>query len=103
MAAVRNALWRPIAGSGRSLAVSSGANSTDTVAMGLQSYACQLSAITGNVLVTISHAGNTAATATTDMLVKSTDPPIQVACAPGDKVSAWGLGAATLYIVELTH
>jgi hypothetical protein len=70
--------------------------------MGSETYAVRLSAITGNVVVTIANGGK-AATATKDVLIKSTDDPVVLGCAPGDKVSAWGLAAATLYIVEMSH
>jgi hypothetical protein len=53
-------------------------------------------------LIKISQAG-TAATATLDFLVKTTDPPLFIACGPGDKVSAYGLAACTAYLTELTH
>ncbi len=97
--------WRPIFGSGQSLAVSSGASSTFSNAVGSQTYAIALSlaptATATGCLVSISHAG-TAATATHDILIKTTDPLRVFACGPGDKVSAYGLAACTLYLTELT-
>lgn len=97
------ALWRPIAGTGRIVTSGSGSSVTDSVAMGAQTYACYLSAITDNVMITLQH-GGVAATATTDMLLKTSDPPLILGCAPGDKIAAYGLGGAgVVYIVELTH
>jgi hypothetical protein len=93
-------IYNIIPGSGRSFAASSGANTPDTIAMGANTLAVQLSVITGNCLVTLSNAGSKAATATKDVLLKMSDPPIRLKCAPGDKVSVWGLAAGTLYIVE---
>lgn len=99
--------WKIIPGTGRSVAVGSGSNATDTIAIGKQSRACALSlapAATAYVaLITIAQ-GGTAATATTDMAIKSGDPPLILSCAPGDKVSVWGVGATgTLYVTELSH
>jgi len=70
--------------------------------MGAQTRAVALSVITGNCVVTIT-SGGSAASASKDFLVKVSDPPLVLACSPGDKVSAWGLAAGTLYICELTH
>lgn len=101
--------WRPIPGSGQSLAVGSGSSSTFTNKMGLntnyQTHAIMLSlaptATATGCLVKISQAG-TAATATLDILVKTTDPPLALSVAPGDQISAYGLAACTLYLTEIT-
>lgn len=93
--------WRAIEGSGQALTVPNGSTVTST-AVGSQTYAVLLSVITGNCLVRISKAGN-AATTTTDVLVKTTDPPIVLSIRPGEKVSAYGLAAGTLYMCEMTH
>lgn len=98
--------WKPIPGSGQSLSVSNGSSSTFANAVGTQTRGVQLSlaptATATGCLVRISQAG-TAATATLDLLIKTTDPPLVVGCAPGDKVSAFGLAACTLYLTEMTH
>jgi hypothetical protein len=96
-----------IKGTGRAVAVAAGSNTTDAVAMGPQTRFCALSlapAATGYVaLVTISQ-GGTAATATADLAIKSSDPPLLVGCAPGDKVSVWGItGTGELYVTEMTY
>ena len=56
--------------------------------------------ITGNCLVRIQRTGGTVASATTDMLLKTTDPGVWVGVIPGDIISAWGLAAGTLYMCE---
>jgi hypothetical protein len=100
--------WKVIPGTGQSLAVSSGASSTFTNAVGSQTRCIQLSfaptatAASSNCTVRISQAG-TAATAVLDLLVKGTDPPVLVGCEPGDKVSAWGIVAGVLYLTEMSH
>lgn len=92
---------KPIVGKGQSLAFTNGASSTATNAMGPQTYVVRLSGITANCCVRITNNG--AAATATDLLIKSTDDGIMLGCSPGDKVSAWGLGAGTLYIHEMTH
>jgi|SRR5579859_3622370 len=99
--------FKVIAGTGRSVAVASSANTTDTVAMGAQTRACVLSltpaATAYAAMVTIQPSG-VAATATKDICLKSTDPPLVVGCSPGDKIAVWGLAATgTLFVTELTH
>jgi len=98
--------WRIIDGSGQSLAVSAAASSTFTNAMGAETRAIALSlaptATATGALVRINKAG-TAATATLDRLIKTTDPPQIIAVSPGDKVSCYGLAACTAYLTELTH
>jgi hypothetical protein len=98
--------WGPIAGSGQSLAVGSGSSSTFTNAVGSETRAILLSlaptATPTGALFRISQAG-TAATATLDLLVKTTDIPLVVRVSPGDKVSAFGLAACTAYLTELTN
>lgn len=92
--------WKPIEGTGQALTVPNGSTVT-SAAVGANTYAIWLSVITGNCLVRISHPG-TAASASTDMLIKTTDPGVWVGVMPGDKVSAWGLAAGTLYMCEGT-
>jgi hypothetical protein len=91
--------FRPIAGSGKTLAI--GSSSVASAAVGTQTYAVQLSAL-GNCHVAIGP--NPTATAN-DMLVKASDPPLIVKVAPGDKIAVIQDGTATgnLNIVELTH
>ena len=100
---MRVSLWRPIVGSGRAVAIANGSNTTDTVAMGTQTYACLVSATGSNCMITLQH-GGVAATATTDILLKTTDPPLLLACAPGDKISTYGLTTTgNVYVTEMTH
>ncbi|HTO43135.1 MAG TPA: hypothetical protein VML56_03590 [Burkholderiales bacterium] len=103
--------WKPIPGSGQSLAVGSGSSSTFTNAVGAITGSTAMHAIALSLaptatatgaLIKISQAG-TAATATSDILIKTTDPPLIVAVAPGDKVSAYGLAACTCYLTELSN
>ena len=98
--------WRPIPGTGQSLAVASGSSSTFTNAVGSQTRAIWLNltaAAAAQAVIRITQAG-TAATATLDLMIKWTDPPIVIGCSPGDKVSAFGVTAAsTLYLTELTN
>jgi len=109
MSGVRAIPWRPIPGSGQSLAVGSGASSTFTNKMGLnlnyQTHALVLSlaptATATGCLIKVSQTG-TAATAVLDLLVKTTDPPLIISCATGDEISAYGLAACTLYLTEVT-
>lgn len=105
--ATKVAPWKPIAGTGQSLGLSSGASAAFTNAVGLQTYAVYISlapaATAAGAIFKLSQAG-TAASATLDILVKTTDPPLLVGCAPGDKITGWGLAAGlTAYIVELTQ
>jgi len=92
---------RLIDGATQVLTVPNAGNVT-SAAVGSQTYAVRLSVITGNCLVRITHAG-TAATVSQGALIKTTDIGAIFACAPGDKVSAFGLAAGTLYLDELTH
>jgi hypothetical protein len=81
----------------------SGSSVSDTIAMGSQTYAVQVSATTFPVVITIAQPA-VAATAAKDVLVKVGDFPMIYACAPGDKISAYGVGGAgILYIVEVGH
>ena len=98
--------WRIVDGSGQSLAVGSGASSTFANPVGSETRAIALSlaptATATGALVRINKAG-TAATASFDMLIKTTDPPAIIGVSPGDKVSCYGLAACTAYLTELTH
>lgn len=100
--------WKIIEGTGRSVAVANGSSTKDATAMGAQTRACQLTLAPQTTAmaatVTITNAGNEAATATKDLVLKSTDPPLVIGCAPGDQIQVWGLGATgTLYITEMSH
>lgn len=98
----RDAVLRPIVTTGQSAALTSGADVGMTNAITLGNVV-QLSCAGGNCMVTISKAG-IAATASGDTLIKATDPPLRVGCAPGDKIHAWGLGTGvTLYAIEMTY
>lgn len=99
--------WRPIAGTGQSLSLNNGSSASFTNAVGNETRAIWLSlapaATASGCLVKISQAG-TAATATSDIFIKTTDPGVVIACGPGDKVTAYGLAASlTLYLTELTN
>lgn len=99
--------WRPIPGTGQTLALSSGADTGFTNAVGAQTRCIWLSmepaATASGCLVTVSQAG-TAATATGDLFLKTTDPGLLVMCSPGDKVHAWGLAASLkLHLTEMTN
>ena len=101
--------WRLKPGLGQSLAVSSGSASKFTNNFGAdgQTRAVYVSlapttTATG-CLIEVSHAGATTATATSGLLVKTTDPPLLLMVTPGDNISAYGLAACTLYVDELTQ
>lgn len=92
-------VFRPIPGKGQNVTV--GASSTQSTAFGAQTYAVQISS-TGSCHIEV----GTAPTATaTSMLVKSTDPPMQIRVAPGEKIAVIQDGASTgnCNIAELTH
>lgn len=96
--------WRPIPGTGQSLSLSSGADANFTNAVGAETRAVALSlapaTTASGCLVRINHA----ASASTDILLKTTDPPLIMACSPGDVIHAWGLASSlTLYLTELTN
>jgi|SRR6185437_6122466 len=93
--------WRTIDGKGQSVTLTNGAGASFTNAVGPQTYAVEISA-TANCLVRINSNGATAS-ATKDVLVKGTDPPLVLGCGPGDSVSVWGLGAGAAYLSEMTH
>lgn len=100
--------WRPKPGTGQSLAVANGSSATFTNAVGLDgqtrailiSLAPQTTA--AGALVKITQTG-AAATATDEVFVKTTDPPLLLAVSPGDKVSVYGTAVGTAYLVELTQ
>lgn len=93
--------WRLIDGSVQALTVPLSGNVTSS-AVGGQTRAVLLSVITGNCTVRITNAG-TAATASQGTIIRTTDPPLPIACSPGDKINAWGIAAGTLYVTELTN
>lgn len=108
---VPEAPWKIVPGSGQSLTLTSSgtnyafANAVGKVAgatAGPRAIAVSLapqSTATG-ALVRI----NTAATASTDYFIKTTDPPLVIGVSPGDTVNVYTLGSSgTAYLVELTH
>lgn len=103
--------WRIIDGSGQSLSVGSGSSSTFTNAVGAAALGGETRAIALSLAPTATATGalvriikaGTAATASLDLLIKTTDPPLILAVTPGDKVSCYGLAACTAYLTELTH
>lgn len=98
--------WKPIEGSGQSLALTATTVASFTNPVGAQTYAVAFSlapaATASGALVRITRAG-TAATATGDYFVKTTDQPQILGCAPGDTVSVYPLASGTAYLTELTH
>lgn len=98
--------WKVIPGSGQELSLSGTTEAAFTNAVGSQTRAIALSlaptATATACLVTITQAG-TAATVSTDILVKTTDPPLILGCSPGDKVTAKPLASCNLYLTELTR
>ena len=93
-------IWRPIPGvAGQNLTI--GAASVTSTAFGSQTYAVRLTA-TGNCHVRI---GQNPTAVGTDLLLKSTDPSIIIACAPADKVAVIqdATATGTLNVIEMTH
>lgn len=94
-----------IAGSGQLLALS-GTTAAAFSAVGAQTRAVALAlaptATATGCTVTITHAG-TAATTSTDLFIKTTDPPIIVGCGPGDIVNMKPLASCNAYLTELSH
>jgi hypothetical protein len=90
--------WRPLAGKGQNLTIS-GAIAT-SAAFGDNVQAVQISAVGGNCHVAIG-----ASAANTDMLVKSSDPPLVIRVAPGDEISCIQdqSSTGTLNVIEMTH
>jgi hypothetical protein len=100
---VTTAPWRPIPGTGKSLALNNGSDAA-FAAVGTQTRAVLLSLAPASPASGCLLRVGAAATATTDMLLKTTDPGFVLACSPGDVIHAWGLAASlTLYMTELTN
>ncbi len=101
--------FKAIVGSGQKITVPNGSSSAaaSCTAFGVNTYAIAISlayaATATGALVAISPAGANAATATADILIKTTDFPVVLGCAPGDKLRVYGLAAGTLYLTEMTH
>jgi hypothetical protein len=104
--------WRPIPGSGQSLSLTSGtaatfANALGAAAFGAATYAFAIrlspAATAYIATVTVTKAG-TAATASTDYPISSSDYSQVIGCAPGDKVSVYQASGSTqtAYLCELT-
>lgn len=92
--------WRPLAGKGQNITI--GASATNSTAFAENVQAVQISAIGGNCHVAI---GPNPTAIATDMLVKSSDPPLVVRIAPGEKVSVIQdqSSTGTLNVIEVTH
>lgn len=94
--------WRPIAGAGQNLTI--GAASVQSTAFDPNSdgYQAVYVSATGNCHIAIGDAPTATAT---DLLVKSSDPPLLVRIAKGEKIAVIQDGAATgtLNIVPATH
>lgn len=99
--------YRPLAGTGQSLSLTTAVAGTFGNAMGVNTYAFKLAlspAATPYVAtVTVTHAG-TAATANTDYPVTSNTDLAPIGCSPGDKVSVYQASGATqtAHLCELT-
>lgn len=94
--------WRPIAGTGQNITLGgSSVQSSAFDASGESAQAVQISS-TGNCHVAV---GTNPTAATTDMLVKASDPPLVVRIAPGEKIAVIQDGASTgtCNVIELTH
>lgn len=95
------AAWRQIPGTGQQISFTASSVAASNV-VGAQTYAIQVNAITNNCIVSVDRTGT--ASVTNGQLVKSTDFGTIIACTPGDKVAAIGVGGSgTLYLTELTH
>lgn len=92
--------WKPVAGAGQNVTIS--ATSTQSTAMPGTVNAVQLSAKGGNCHVEI---GQDPTAEPTSMLVKSTDGPLVVKVAIGDKIAVIqdGTDTGTLNIAPLTY
>jgi len=99
--------WRPIDGSGQSISLTT-ATHAESAAFGTQTYAfaIRLTPAATAFLATfrVSNAG-TAATASKDYPISSSDPTMIVGCMPGDKVSIIQSSGSTqtVQICELTQ
>ena len=90
--------WRPLAGKGQNLTIGNTVQTSTAFGDGVQ--AVQLSALGGACHVAIG-----ATSASTDMLVKNTDPPIVIRVQAGETISCIQDGSATgtLNLCEVTH
>jgi len=86
---------------GKAQVVAVGAAHAESTALGAYTNAVLLSSTT-NCHVRIGRPG--LAAVATDTLIKASDPPIVLGCAPGDEVSViQDAAAGNLSITELTH
>jgi hypothetical protein len=92
--------WRPLAGKGQNLAI--GASSVASTAFGDNVQAVQISAIGGNCHVAV---GRSPTAASTDMLVKATDPPLVIRVEPGEEIACIqdASSTGTLNVIEISH
>ena len=104
------ALWRPIAGSGQVLTLAATTNQAFANAVGSQTYAIAISlqpeSTAAYALITISapNAGTgTAATASKDFMIKTSDPPQYFACTPGEIVNVYSSAIGKAFLTELSH
>lgn len=98
--------WRPIAGSGQSLALTAASTNYEFAnAVSPQTYAVMISlAPAATAAYALVRTDGSAATATTDVMIKTTDPPLVLTIAPNTKVNVWTSAASgTAFLVELTH
>lgn len=106
MKSIAIAPWKVIPGTGQSLSLSGTTEAAFSNAVGEQTYAIWLSiaptATPTGAEITITNAG-TAAGASTDIFLKTTDPGIVLGCAPGDTITGKALASCVVYLTELTH
>lgn len=99
-------VWRPIPGTGQNLNITT--TITTSAAVGSQTYAVRLTALTGNCHVQFGNSTTSAPTVGNlqkETLIKSTDYSQVFACSPGDKlyIVQDGTSTGTLQMQELTH
>lgn len=95
--------WTPIAPwhLGAVQKVTAGATSAQSTAVGDQTYAVMLTCITADVNIEI---GSNPIATSSSWIIKTTDSPLVVRCAPGDKIAyIQNTSGGVLYISELSH
>lgn len=99
---------RQIPGSGQQIGYSVSGSVAATKQVGVQTYAVLVQALGSDPTVPsgaiVSADTSGVASSTNGQLVKESDPPVVIACTPGDTVAAFGIDAngGTLYITELS-
>lgn len=70
--------------------------------VGTHTQALMLTCTGANIHFIVSPGGRDVATGSTGTLMKTTDSPLVIGCAPGDNVNCFGSGS-TVSLTELTH